>query len=104
MSINEGRLFKRIELRGRVFEIYYGYYEEKDRESPYNESIPIYPDFKKFPVYTDDGYAFVTAMQDKCTNYKGSPRADSCISCAYFKFGCDLIGICQNKNDKENIQ
>ena len=47
MSINEGRLFKRIELLGKVFEIYYGYYEEKDRKGQYNESIPIYPDFKK---------------------------------------------------------
>ena len=104
MSINEGRLFKRIELLGKVFEIYYGYYEEKDRKGQYNESIPIYPDFKKNPVYTDDSFAFVTAMQDKCEHFKGNPKGDSCISCSYFQFGCDLIGICQNKNNKENLQ
>ena len=101
MSKNEGMLFKRIELLGRVFEIYYGYYDENDRKSSYNESIPIYPDFKANPVYTDEGFRFVTAMQDKCEHFKGSDKLDSCIGCAYFKFGCDLIGICQNKNNSK---
>ena len=101
---NEGTLYKRIELYGKTFDIYYGYYDESDKKSPYNESVPIYPNFEAEPVYTDTGERFVTAMQDKCEHFKGNPKGDSCISCSYFKFGCDLIGICQNKNNKENLQ
>ena len=41
----EGELFKEIHAYGKVFEIRYGYYEERDRYTRYPEPIPLYPDF-----------------------------------------------------------
>ena len=35
--IKEGDLYKVITIYGKTFELYYGYYEEKDRYSKYNE-------------------------------------------------------------------
>lgn len=92
---NEGTLYKKIELRGKTFEIYYGYYDEGDKKSIYNESVPIYPDFNAEPVYTDTGERFVTAMQDKCESFVGNETGDSCISCRHFENGDDLIGVCK---------
>ena len=91
---NEGRLYKKIELHGKTFEIYYGYYDESDKKSPYNESVPIYPNFDEEPIYTDNGERFVTAMQDKCEGFVGKETGDSCISCQHFEKGDDLIGVC----------
>ena len=62
----EGALYKVITAHGKTFELYYGYYEEIDRHSKYNEPMEIYPNFLENPVYTDDGIPFVTAMQKHC--------------------------------------
>ena len=51
-KIREGELYKRLELFGRAFELYYGYYEDYERER--GEPVPIYPDFQKSPEYTPD--------------------------------------------------
>lgn len=100
----EGELYKTIELYGRTFTLYYGYYEECDRQNPLCEPIVIYPDFLKKPVYTEDGKPFVTAVQDTCKSYIGERERtpdSTCADCSYFKRGEDWIGICvfaKNKN------
>lgn len=94
----EGELFKVITAHGKTFELYYGYYEEIDRHSKYNEPIPIYPNFIENPVYTDDGVPFVTAMQDPCKHYiskRGKcDEDDTCADCTRYEKCEELLGIC----------
>jgi hypothetical protein len=96
--IKEGDLYKVINTFGKTFELYYGYYEEQDRYGKYNEPIEIYPDFRKNPIYTDDGLPFVTAMQDTCEHYiKIKDTTDRCIDCKYYQKGEELFGLCKCK-------
>ena len=88
----EGDLFKIIRILGKTFEIRYGFYEECDRYTQFAESVPIYPNFIKFPQYTDDGTPFVTAMQNPCERFEGKKDANSvCGDCAHYR-SCDEIG------------
>ena len=93
--IREGDLYKIITVCGKVFELYYGYYDEIEREGKYTDPIPIYPDFIKEPIYTDDGYSFATEMQDICSHFLGREGEDSCFACCHFEKGDELIGICK---------
>jgi hypothetical protein len=95
----EGELYKVIELYGATFEIRYGYYEEIDRQ---NDPIEIYPDFIKTPVYTENGFPFVTHMQPPCSYYekKGSDLDNDCSTCAYIEPGEELIGVCRCKENR----
>lgn len=97
----EGDLFKVIELHGARFEIKYGYYEEIERQ---HEPIEIYPDFVRDPVYTDDGFPFVTLMQDACENYEtdAGDHDHDCISCVYMEPGDELIAVCRCPKNKRN--
>ena len=98
LVIKEGDLYKVINVFGRTFELYYGYYEEKDRHSKYNEPIEIYPDLVKNPVYTDDGIPFVTAIQQTCKHFKKiKDTTDRCIDCKFFQRGEELFGLCKCK-------
>lgn len=91
----EGELYKIVNISGHIFELYYGYYEECERKNPDVEPMPIYPNFFKNPEYTDEGFAFVTKMQDACKHYKGKPgQFNECAECENFLHGNDLIGIC----------
>lgn len=90
----EGDLYKVITLLGKTFEVRYGYYSEKERLSKFGEVLPIYPDFLKLPVYTDEGQPFVTQMQDICDFYVGEPNGEDCYSCKHYHHGDDLLGIC----------
>ena len=91
----EGDLFKIIELHGKRFEIRYGFYEEKDRHIWLAEPIPCYPDFILQPQHTDEGYPFVTAIQDVCSHFTGQQDANStCGDCAAYQHGDELLGIC----------
>ena len=102
ISHSEGELYKRLEIHGHVFEIKYGYYEECDRANPLVEPMPIYPDFTVNPIYTDDGFPFVTKMQDLCEHYKGKDGVDNgCAECEFYKHGDELIGICTCINNKK---
>lgn len=92
--IVEGDLYKILSVDGVKFEIKYGYYEERDRVSKYNDPIPIYPDFIKEPKYNEKGQPFVTEMQDVCEHFKGRLLVDICCGCSHFKKGDDLIGVC----------
>ena len=91
----DGDLYKRLELFGKVFEIRYGFYEEFEKESSFAEPIPIYPDFEKQPIYTDDGYPFATHMQTLCEHGDSKFVDGCCIDCSHFSDVEDMIGICK---------
>ena len=93
----EGTLYKTLDLHGHTFNIVYGYYESYESSSDFGDPIPIYPDFTKTPVYTDEGTPFVTMMQDACASYRGESKKTSdttCAECKYFKRGEEWFGIC----------
>lgn len=102
----EGELFKVIHVHGKLFPIYYGYYEDCDRHNPAVEPMPIYPDFTLKPQYTQEGFPFVTKMQTACRNYRGRPANEQdCAECEYYKHGDELLGICVcMKNRVEPIE
>ena len=90
----EGDLFKIIELHGATFEIKYGYYEDIDRKY---DPVEIYPDFIENPIYTDDGFPFITLMQSPCQHFKrinDDPEHD-CGNCEYMERGDELIAVCR---------
>ena len=100
----EGELYKTVELHGRTFTLYYGYYEECDRQNPLCEPIVIYPDFLNEPVYTDDGEPFATMVQDACDSYVGEGKRtldSTCADCKHFRCGEDWIGICVSTKNKK---
>ena len=94
----DGDLYKVITLYGKRFELRYGYYEEFERSR--GEPIPIYPDFREAPCYTDDGYPFVTAMQTPCEEHCGGDPEYGCHDCLYYKQEEDLLGICVCERNK----
>lgn len=99
----EGQLYRQLNISGWTFPIYYGYYEESDRHSAFNDPVPIYPDFRASPVYDTAGRPFVTAMQDACGQYAGRRTHDrDCGSCRYYRPGEDLIGICACPHNRKN--
>lgn len=101
---SEGELYKIVTVSGYAFELYYGYYEECDRENPDVEPMPLYPDFLRNPQYTDDGLPFVTKMQDACKSYKGkAAREKDCAECEYYKHGDDFIGMCSCPKNKRTV-
>ena len=99
----EGELYKVIEAYGKRFDIYYGYYEESDRQSSYARPIELYPNFINSPIYTDDGTPFATAMQRHCEYFEGESDEDNtCYQCSHYE-GCDeLLGICRCKSRRKN--
>ena len=104
-KIKEGDLYKVVKISDLTFEIKYGYYDECDRYSKYNEPIPIYPDFIENPTYTKEGFPLVTQMQNQCKYYVGNKNSESCHGCRYLKIIDDLFGICTcqyNKLKKED--
>lgn len=101
-SCKEGDLYKVVELGGKRFELRYGYYEDCDRNDSKAEPIPIYPDLKKQPLYTDDGYLIVTLMQDVCDCYEGESGDDAdCSQCKQCIHCEELFGIC--KSDEKRL-
>ena len=101
----EGDLYARIEHEGRTVELFYGYYEECDRQNPLVQPVPLYPDFVKRPQYDNDGYPFATEMQDACKYYVGKDPDDGCYTCKYYRRVLDFIGLCTcescRKKDKK---
>ena len=93
----EGDLYKIVEVFGKAFELRYGYYDERDRQSPLCEPTIIYPDFIREPLFTENGEPFVTMMQDACGHYTGNPKRtpdSTCAECKHFKQGEEWFGIC----------
>ena len=96
----EGELYRVINVCGAEFALYYGYYEEQDRENPLVDPMPIYPDLLSEPRYTQDGKRIVTRMQDACDNYDGARDGDEvCGECRHFKRCESLFGVCQAENN-----
>ena len=94
----EGELYKIIEAHGKTFEIYYGYYDEADRQNPKVEPMEMYPNFVKAPVYTEEGIPFAVAMQSPCKHFKGEADVDNtCYQCAYYERCEELLGLCKCK-------
>lgn len=92
----EGDLYKVITAHGKTFALYYGYYEETDRQNPDVEPMEMYPNFLKTPVYTDAGIPFVTAMQKPCIYFQGEVCEDNiCYQCLHYEKCEELLGICK---------
>lgn len=91
----EGDLYKEVTISGKTFRLLYGYYESFERESRFNEPMPIYPDFTKKPHYTAEGTPIVTAMQNICRFFNGKNDEDSsCADCLFFQKSEELFGLC----------
>ena len=96
-EIKDGALYKTIEIDGTRFDIYYGFYNERERELGY-EPTPIYPDFDKNPQYTKSGMPIVAVYKDLCKHFKPLPRMieiDGCVNCIYFDKREEYIGLCK---------
>ena len=101
----EGDLYKEVTVSGRTFRLLYGYYENFERESPFNEPMPIYPDFIKEPQFTEEGIPIVTAMQNICAFYSEKNDEDSsCADCDFFQSGEELFGLCNRPQNKRPIE
>ena len=106
-NTKEGDLYGVVTTFGKSFELRYGYYEECDRQNPLCEPIPIYPDFLRTPLYTEDGKPFVTMMQDACPYYKGDVKwveDTTCGECKYFLRGKEWFGLCRCSKNKRKEQ
>ena len=89
----DGDLYKVVTVGERQFELYYGYYEDYEKHA--GEPVPIYPDFRLTPVFTDDGMPFVTQMQEACEWSENRKMPDACCAdCTYFRHEDELIGLC----------
>ena len=95
----DGELYKVVTVMGKAFELRYGYYEDFERAR--GEPIPIYPDFKSNPVYTEDGQPFVTQMQEPCIHGESKFADAFCVDCRHFVQGEELIGICSCKKNRK---
>ena len=97
----EGDLYKEVTISDKTFRLLYGYYESFERESPFNDPIPIYPDFIKEPHYTAEGIPIATAMQNVCEFYNGKNDEDSsCSDCVFFQKHEELFGLCNCPRNK----
>lgn len=94
----EGELYKIYEVGGYTFEIRYGYYAENERGRV--EPLPIFPDFQKEPVYTDDGYQLAALIHIACSYYKSDKEKPEnlCGDCIYYSQPKQEIAICKCKN------
>lgn len=100
----EGAVYKQLTVFDKAFEIRYGYYEDFERHSEHCDPVPIYPDFRENPLYTRDGYPFVTKMQELC-QYGSSRFSDGCCAdCPHYLHGDEMIGICTCKQNRRSSQ
>ena len=103
--IKEGDLYKRIEIEGVTFLIYYGYSTEKEKEHGW-EPAPQYPAFEEVPQYTPDGRPFANPCQDCCEYYDPiAPRKSDnwCFNCKLFDKREQMIGICTCEKRKLEV-
>jgi hypothetical protein len=98
----EGDLYATIDVYRKRFVIYYGYYEDFERNSIYNDPVPIYPDLAKNPEYDSEGHPIVTQMQVACDHYKGKADDGQCGLCTHFEKGKMLFGLCKCPKLKRN--
>jgi len=93
----EGEIYEVVEIEGHRFEIVCGYNGKQDKKA--GIALPMYPNFKKTPKYTKEGYQLATCLQDGCKYYEPIPDGDNekdCIDCKYFESkNRSVIGICK---------
>ena len=88
------KIVRQFVMDGDICEVIFRF--DKDSEM----YIGDYPDFEQNPRVTENGYTWVNATQDSCSEavhkYYPEKTCLDCGSCSYFtteKSG-DLIGIC----------
>ncbi len=104
-NIKEGDLYKSIKIDDKTFDIYYGYYSEAERSLW--EPAPIFPDFLKTSVYTNDGKPYARADQDICEHYSPKHNVSGeewCNDCKHFELKEEVLGICKCNKKKRKIR
>ena len=99
----EGDLYGIFQVFGKTFEIYYGYYEEYERSSPYNDPVPIYPDLLKSPQYDENGSPIVTEMQLSCEHYKAPSRETNADGAGIFNGESGCLGFAGASTGKGTV-
>lgn len=92
----EGDAYESYLIGGHTINVRYGFYDESDRES--GDPVPIFPNFLRTPLYTDEGFPLATQTQDSCVHYQVRPDTDGdgwCADCIHYSDGKSPIGICQ---------
>lgn len=104
----EGSLYKTFCIRGETIAVYYGYYEQCDRDNLLVEPMPLYPDFKRHPLYASCGSPFVTKMQDACEWFCSADgicnEENECAECRHYMHGEDLIGLCREPHNHRDAR
>ncbi len=103
-EIKVGALYKTIEIDGARLDIYYGFYNEREKELGYDPT-PIYPNLDKNPQYTKNGLPIVAVYKDTCEHFNSLPKTieiDGCINCKYFDKKEDCIGLCRCEHRRIN--
>lgn len=91
----EGDLHSIVTIGLHSFELRYGYCDERDRAT--GEPYILYPNLRSEPLYTEDGYRIVTALQKNCKHYAppdGQEWEDCCYTCCFYPDQHSEIGIC----------
>ena len=99
----EDELYAVVTVHGKLFELRYGYYDDRDRGEPPDV---IYPDLIKHPVYTDSGEPLITMMQDACPHYLGDTQKKedaACGECSFFERGPEWFGRCRSPSNKKAL-
>lgn len=92
----EGDLHSIVTIGSHAFELRYGYCDDRDRVT--GEPYILYPDLLSEPIYTEDGYRIVAALQKNCEYYAppdGQEREDCCYTCDFYPDQQSEIGICR---------
>ncbi|NMP38065.1 MAG: hypothetical protein GX051_08120 [Clostridiales bacterium] len=108
----EGELYGVFTVAGHTITVYYGYMDERDRETELIQGdniVPVTPDFLKNPLYDENGAPLVTDIQDTCEFYAPeSPEEPEewCRDCKYFPPDKPKIGVClcENRRCKEKTK
>ncbi len=92
----EGELHSIVTIGPHSFELRYGYCDERDRAS--GEPYILYPDLLSEPLYTQEDYRIVTALQSICQHYAprdAQEREDCCYTCRFYPNQQAEIEICR---------
>lgn len=92
----EGDLHSIVTIGSHSFELRYGYCDEQDRAT--GEPYILYPDLLAEPLFTEDGYRIVAALQSVCEHYTfpdGQEKEDCCYTCDFYPDQQAEIGICR---------
>jgi hypothetical protein len=105
-DVKEGDFYKTIEIGGRKLELRYGYYNP-ELERGRIEPMPIFPNFKKTPLFTIEGEAFVTADQDICEHFQPKQKISGenwCNDCVYLEKHEEFVGLCKCPHNREKTE